>query len=168
MCAVSGASSDVPLHPLRVPTPNVCRDHHLLSVTTPPSHNVWRQHVAREVEAAFDQLFRALEGAVLVLDADDAIISGGVECRYEAIPAHLAQTGQAGDFPAEAAAEDAILVEHLAVDLQILGVNVEQAVPELGDWPHLVDELPDQVRGVVVEPEILVRDDLEHASPDSG
>ena len=66
------------LTPFR-PTPHVCRGHHLLSFT--PSHNVWRQHVAREVKAALDQILRALEGAVLMLDADDAIISGGVERR---------------------------------------------------------------------------------------
>src|SRR5215213_9569745 len=130
-----------------------------------PLHDVRRQHVPREVKTALDEILRALECAVLMLDADDPIISGGVKRRDQTVPAHLAQPRQAWDFPTETAPEDAVLVEHLAVDLQILGMDMKDAVLELGDRAHLIDKLPDQMRGIVIEPEVLVWDDLEHAPP---
>src|SRR5687768_1301598 len=121
--------------------------------------DVRRENVPCQVEPALDQLLRPLERPILMLDADDMIVAGRVQRRHEPVPTDLTQPRQPGNLPAETAAEDAVLVQHLPVDLQILGVDVEYPILELGDRPHLVDELPDQVRGVVVETKILVWDD---------
>ena len=69
------------------------------------SAHVGAQRVARDQEPALDQLHVALEGAVLVLDRDPAVVADGVERRAEAIPAHLAEA-RAGAVPASSCPAD--------------------------------------------------------------
>src|SRR5512142_2832709 len=60
-----------------------------------------------------------------------------------------------------------MIVQTFTVDVQVLGVDMEDAAAELADDPLIVDHLQDQVRRVEVEAEILVRYDLPHLAPDS-
>ena len=83
-----------------------------------------------------------------------------------AVPAHLAEPGQARHLPPDAGRQHAVLVEPVAVDLDVLGVHVEDPVGELVDRALVVDQLPDEVRRVEVEAEVGVGDDLEHPPPD--
>src|SRR4029450_8198899 len=64
-------------------------------------HDVRTQHVAREQEAALDELLVALEAPVLVLDREDVVVPHRVERGDEAVPLHLAEARQAGELPAE-------------------------------------------------------------------
>ena len=57
-------------------------------------------------------------------------------------------------------------VEAVAADLEVLCVDVEDPVGEVVDRALAVDHQPDEVRGIEVEPEALVRDRLEHLLPD--
>src|SRR4051812_9594639 len=97
------------------------------------------ERVPRDEEPALDELVAALEAAVLVLDADPAVVAHGVEGGQEAVPAHLAQAGQARRLPAHAGAQHAVLVEPVAVDLHVLGVDVEDPVGEVVDDALVVD-----------------------------
>ena len=63
------------------------------------SAHVGAQRVAGDQEPALDELDVALEGAILVLDRDPAVVADGVERGAEAIPAHLAEA-RAGAAPA--------------------------------------------------------------------
>src|SRR5207245_8324264 len=45
-------------------------------------------------------------------------------------------------------------------------VDVEDPVAELVDRPLVVDELPDEMGGIEVEPEVRGRQDLEQAPPE--
>ena len=49
------------------------------------------QRVAGDEEAAFDELLRPFERAVLVLDRDHEVVANRVQRRDEAVPAHLAE-----------------------------------------------------------------------------
>ena len=62
--------------------------------------------------------------------------------------------------------EHAALVEALAVDRQVLGLDVEDVRPELPDEPRDVDHLEDQVRRVEVEPD-RAAPLLEDPAPDA-
>src|SRR5262249_41657466 len=96
-------------------------------------------------------LQRALVGPVLDLDAHRTRIPHiGQRCE-EGTPLHLAQPRQLGHVPAQP--EDASLVQAIAVDALVLGVDVDDAAAELADGPGDVDELPDQVRRIEVQPQ---------------
>jgi FHS family glucose/mannose:H+ symporter-like MFS transporter len=123
------------------------------------------QVVAREKESALHQLERALELSVLVLDRNHPVVVDGVERGHEPVPAHLAKPGQARHLPSHPERQHAVLVEAVAVDLHVLGVDVEDPGGEVAHSARVVDELPDQVRGVEVQAEVFVRDDLEQLSP---
>src|SRR5438552_18868968 len=43
---------------------------------------------------------------------------------------------------------------------------MEDAWREIADYPRVIDELPHKVRGVEVQAEVVVGDDLEHLAPD--
>src|SRR5688572_6222064 len=72
-----------------------------------PSNDIRLQHLSRQHEAALDERFGLLEGAVLVLDADDVVVADRVEGGDQLGPADGAETRQPGDRPPEAAAEHA-------------------------------------------------------------
>src|SRR6478735_2526223 len=84
------------------------------------------ERVARDEEAALDEVLGLLEGPVLVLDRDDAVVADPVELREKAVPANLAESWEAWDLPAHAERDDAVAVEALAVDLHVLRVDVEE------------------------------------------
>src|SRR5439155_23713363 len=54
----------------------------------------------------------------------------------------------------------------VAVDLHIFGVDMEDARSELAHRSRVVDELPDKMRRVEVQAEVLIRNELEHLPPD--
>src|SRR5213075_2601985 len=122
-------------------------------MTATESRDVRAKRVTRDQEAAFYELVVALERAVLVLDGDDLVVADRVQSGKEALPADLAETRQPGHLPADPERQDAVAVQALAVDLHVLGVDVEDPVGVVVDDPLVVDHLPDEVRGVQVEPE---------------
>ncbi len=109
------------------------------------SDDVRRDSVLGEEEAGLDLLVGALELAILVLDDDGVVVAGPVEGADEPVPAHLAEPRQARDLPAHAGRQHAAVVEPVAVDLHVLGVDVVQARAELAHDPLVVDHLPDEV-----------------------
>ena len=64
-----------------------------------------------------------------------------------------------------AVAHDADLVQPVAVDALVLGVDVNQVRAELAQGPRAVDELPDQVRRVEVQPEPAAGEHGEKFAP---
>src|SRR6478752_364358 len=120
---------------------------------TTASDDIGPQHVAREQEPALDLLVGALEIAVLVLDDHVAVVAGPPEGGEQVAPLDVAEAREAGDLPADAHREHAALVEALAVDGQVLGLDVVDVRPELADEPRDVDHLEDQVRRVEVQPD---------------
>ena len=126
--------------------------------------DVRRQHVACQLEAPLHQFVRALPLPVLVLDAAHVVVPGPVEGGEQPVPGNLTQSGEAGDLPADPGGEDAVLVQPVLVDLQVLGVEVVEAVAELIHRRLDVDHLPDEVRRVEVEPDRL-SELLEHGAP---
>src|SRR5262245_27855872 len=58
------------------------------------------QRVARDQEAALDEILRGLERAVLVLDRDHEVVPLAVEGRDEPVPAHVAETRKPRHLPA--------------------------------------------------------------------
>src|SRR5438874_1181345 len=127
---------------------------------------IWPQYVARDEEAALDQLFGLLERPVFVLDAYHVIVADRVQRADELVPPHFAQAWQTRNLPAHTQRQYTSLVELLTIYAHILGVHVEDAVAEVIRDPHIVNHLPDQVRWVEIEAEVRVRDDLPHLPPD--
>ena len=62
--------------------------------------------------------------------------------------------------------QDAVLIERPPVDPGVLGMDVEDPVPELDQGGEVVHLLPDEVRGVEVQAEIRAGDVPEHPPPD--
>ena len=91
------------------------------------------------------ELVGLLEVAVLVLDDHVAVVAGAPQRGEQGAPVDVAEPGQARDLPADAHREDAALVEALAIDHQVLGLDVEDVRPELADEARDVDHLEDQV-----------------------
>ena len=52
----------------------------------------------------------------------------------------------------------AVLVQAIAIDLHVLGMDMEEAILEVVDGALVVDHLPDQVRRVEVEAEVRRRE----------
>src|SRR6478735_588016 len=121
---------------------------------------------ARDEEAALDEVVGLLEGPVLVLDRDDAVVADPVELREEAVPSHLAESWEAWDLPAHAERDDAVAVEAVAVDLHVLRVDVEEPRGVVADDALVVDPEPNEMGRVEVEAEAGRRDDREHLVPD--
>src|SRR6478736_2829698 len=119
----------------------------------PRSDDVWAEDTARQDETSLDALIRALEIAVLVLDDHIAVVPGAIERGEHDAPVHLAEPGQSRDLPADPLREDAPFVEALAVDHQVLGLDVKDVRTELADETRDVDHLEDQVRRVEIEPD---------------
>src|SRR4051812_32134283 len=127
--------------------------------------NVWTQDVACEQETPLDQGVGRFEAPILVLDDAVAVIADAVEVAEDLGPRRVAQAGQARDLPADARRHGAALIQTVAVDLNVLGLEMEYVVAELADEAALVDHQPDQVRRVVVEPD-RAAPLLDDAAPD--
>src|SRR4051812_45014066 len=74
---------------------------------------------------------RALEGLVLDLDGDVASIADVAQGAEEGPPADVAQAGDLRRMPELGIGENAVLVERVAVDPGVLGVDMEDTVAEL-------------------------------------
>ena len=84
----------------------------------------------------------------------------------EGSPADVAQAGDLGSVPELGIGQDAVLIERGAVDPCVLGVNMEDSVPELGKRGQVIHLLPDHVRRVEVQAEMGAGDVVEHPPPD--
>src|SRR5207244_12989276 len=69
------------------------------------------QRFARDHEPSLDELLRALEAAVLVLDRQHVVVPDGVQRGDEARPVDLPESGQPRHLPADATRERAVAVE---------------------------------------------------------
>ena len=125
------------------------------------------EHIAGKQETALDQLVAALELPVLMLDDDRPVIASAVECgKYDA-PVNIAQARHARNLPSHAGRDATALVEAVAVDHHVLRLHVQDMGTELADEASLVDHQPDQMRRIVVEPDIAAPR-LDDAAPDIG
>src|SRR5687767_1533738 len=129
--------------------------------------DVRTQHIAGKQESALDQLVAAFELPVLMLDDDRAVISSAVECGEYDAPVNITQARHARNLPPHAGRDAPALVETVAVDHHVLRLHVQDMGPELADEAGLVDHQPDQMRRVVVEPDIAAPR-LDDAAPDIG
>src|SRR5450759_2540544 len=124
------------------------------------------QDVPRDEEPLLDLVVGALEAAILVLDDAVSLEARPVELREDRGPVHFAESRYSGDLPAHAHREDAALVEPVAVDHQVLGLEVEDVGAELLEEPAHVDHLEHEVRRVEVEPDRIapqLQDSAPHA-----
>ena len=100
---------------------------------------------------------------VLVLDRDDVVVPGSpysaATKRGQSTSPRPGSRGTSQPMPDE---KVPLLYEPVAVDPHILGVHVEMRRAEVVDRALDVDHLPDQVRRVEVETEVLIGDRREH------
>lgn len=95
------------------------------------------------------------------------MVAGVGERGEELVPVDVAEARELRGVVFAGVGEDADLVELFVVDANVLGMNVEEPVFE---FPHRSDEvhlLPDHVRRVIVEADV-VAEVIEEATPDFG
>src|SRR5688572_20953657 len=97
------------------------------------SFDVRAQDVPRQEEAALHEVVVALEVAVLVLDDHVPVVAGPPQRGEDPVPWRLAKARQSRDLPAHPARQHAALVEPVAIDLDVLGLDVEDVRAELTD-----------------------------------
>src|SRR5687768_4133704 len=129
--------------------------------------DVRTQHIAGKQEAALDQLVAAFELPVLMLDDDRPVVASAVECGEYDAPVNIAQPRHARNLPSYAGRDAPALIEPVAVDHHVLRLHVQDMGAELADEAGLVDHQPDQVRGIVVQPDIAAPC-FDDAAPDMG
>ena len=78
------------------------------------------EDVARKIETAFHQFLIALEGPVLMFDANHVIVARRSERSEELCPIDVTQTWQTRHLPAHALRQHTIVIETFAVDVQIM------------------------------------------------
>jgi len=113
--------------------------------------NIRFQHITRKIEAALDQFFIAFVDAVFMLDADHIIIAHGGERSKDPGPIDIAETRQTRNLPAHALRKHTVVVETLVVNVQILGMEVEDFIREFADHALVVDHLQDEMGRVKVQ-----------------
>src|SRR5437870_2927655 len=84
------------------------------------------QHIPGHRERALPAFQRPAEGVILDLDTNGAAITGLHQRAHEPGPIHLAIAGDARLMPLEREREDTDIVDAVAADLHVLGVEVEQ------------------------------------------
>src|SRR4051794_38075754 len=102
-----------------------------------------------------------------MLDTDDEVVPNFVKCRGEGRPVHIAKSGKFRNCPAETATERPVLIEQFTVDAHVFSMHVKDAVGEIVNGTDRIDKLPDEMGRIVIEPEMIVGNDLEHSLPDS-
>src|SRR5439155_16230631 len=121
------------------------------------------QSVAGRSERLLAAGERPSEGVVVDLDADRAPIGRFHQGTHEPTPIHLAVSRDAWLVPLERMRENAHLVDPVAADLHVLGMEMEEFFLELTQWAGGIHLLEDEVRRVVVQPEVAAGDVAEHA-----
>jgi len=119
----------------------------------------WRLGIAKVLQALPEcfksQVVTALEISILDFDTDGSLVADIAEGGQERVPIDAAAAGEYGRVELDWSGEDADVVEAVRVDCDILGVDVNQSVREFGQGGQVVHVLPDHVRGVVVESEVV-------------
>ena len=110
-------------------------------------------------------LFAALKGLVLHLDAGEAVVADVGQGGDKLAPVHVAQAGQLGGHEVQGIGHHAHTGQLLRVQLDVLVVDVEYLVLELVQGLDVVDHLPHEVAGVVVDAQVLAGQDVEHLVP---
>src|SRR5262245_60709078 len=98
-------------------------------------------------EGGFAGVEGGFVGSVFDFDADWAGVADVGEDGEKAAPVHVAEAGEFGSVVFVGMGEDADVVEPLAVDADVFGVDVEEAVLEFAHRSQIVHALPDHVRG---------------------
>jgi len=96
-------------------------------------------------EGGFARVEGGFVGAVFDFDTDAAAIAGVGEDGEELSPIDVAEAGELGGVVFVGMGEDADVAEPLAVDTDVFGVNVEQAILEFPHGGEIVHALPDHV-----------------------
>ena len=116
-----------------------------------------------------EAFFRA-EGGVLVLNAEHSFVTHVTQIADVLTPVDIAKAGDGIPPPAAPrharvpfAPQHAQVGPLMLVYQGVFGVGVENPLAEHRDGRHVVALLVDQVRGVVVEAEVLVGDGLHQA-----
>lgn len=123
---------------------------------TPPRSAECGQVSGRENEALFPA-----HGAVLVFYAQDAIVAAHPQMIDVLTP--LDGPGAGNHITPPAATVDPHVRPGFRVDQRVLSMRVEDAIAEEADRQEVIAFLVDQVRGIVVEAEVVVFDRLEQA-----
>src|SRR5207253_4173901 len=89
------------------------------------------QDVAGDEETALHELVGSLERTVLVLDDAVPRVAGPVQLGEDRAPFGLPKARDAGDLPAHTHREDPPLVQPVAIDHQVLRLEVQDVRPEL-------------------------------------
>jgi len=95
------------------------------------------------------------------------LVAGVGESGEELVPVDVAEAREFGSVVFAGVGEDAYCIELFAVDADVFGVDVEEAVFEFAHGGDEVHVLPDHVRRVVVEADV-VAEVVEEATPDFG
>jgi len=119
------------------------------------------------MQGVFARFERAFVGAIFYLHTHRAVVTGVAEDRKEPAPIDIAQAGQLRRVVFIGRRQDAHLVEPVVVEPNVFGVDVKEAVGEVAHGAEVVHLLPHHVGGIVIQPEMIAGDVLEHAPPDS-
>ena len=135
----------------------------------PYTSNYKLLHVALGDPDAVQNLFlAAFESLVLHLDAGAAIETDIGQRGNILAPVHIAVAGQLGGHVVQGVGHDAVVIELVLVDLDVLEVDVEDLVLELIQRLDVINSLPDEVAGIVVQAEVRRIRNGEQLAPDSG
>ena len=119
-------------------------------------------------EGGFAEVEGGFVGAVFDFDADVVLVADVGEDGEKLAPVHVAHAGELGGVVFAGVGEDADFVEAMAVEADVFGVDVEEAVFEFAHRVEVVHVLPDHVRGVIVEAEAGGAEVVEEATPEFG
>src|SRR5436190_564716 len=63
-------------------------------------------------------------------------------------------------------AHNTVLINQIAVNLSVFGMNMDEARVELADGADIINMLPNEVRWIKIQAEMVARNSREHAPPD--
>src|SRR5208337_3512458 len=105
----------------------------------------------RNQKPLFDELLRPFEVSILMFNADHVVVSHVVKGCQEPFPVHQSHSRKPGPLPAKTAVDDPILVQHVAIYIHVLGMNVEYPLLELIDEPDVINVQPHEVGGIEIQ-----------------
>jgi hypothetical protein len=127
--------------------------------------NEGAQRVPCDLEPSLHLFETALERPILMLDGGYVVVAHRIECPKKYAPIHLAKPAEARHLPTHSGAHDPLFVETVHADFEVFGMDMENALAELVHRTRDINELPHEMRGVEVQTEILIWDDVEHSPP---
>ena len=109
-------------------------------------------HIAgAENDGVYNVLLAALKGLVLHLDAHRPVVADVGESGDILAPIYITQTGQLWTHKIQRIAHNSHTVETITIQFDVFDVDVEDLILELIDRLDIVNHLPDEVAGVIVD-----------------